>query len=405
MRQIKILFLAWGFSVHAKRRIQIFTSSNDYSVKVVANYNYQFERAENVLLESAATVNARSLSESRVFASIALMKNFAAYKILLKLILFVQEIFLAFKDYVQIKKEVSLFNPDIIFLQTLLYPCFLALFLPKKTPKIVTFWNGDLTWWAKWHGIERLLKKYIVMIGVRKIEKITLNSQAAYEACISLGGNPDKISLFHYPGVDLSVFKKKAVDPAFFPADNVCFPVIICPRGIGGYLNTDTVLYAIPIVKKVYPHILFVFIGPASAQEQEKFFIAADDLGIKENVKYVGVVPWEMMPSFYNISNIMISISSNDSLPNCMLEAMACEVPIIMGDIPQIRYWIKDKINGCLINPVDQCMLSEAILFLLENPHTKETIVKNNIELVRANFDQTKNEIIIKNLVRQIVLG
>lgn len=42
------------------------------------------------------------------------------------------------------------------------------------------------------------------------------------------------------------------------------------------------------------------------------------------------------MPDYYACADVMVSISSHDSLPNCMLEAMACGIPVVMGDIPQI---------------------------------------------------------------------
>ncbi len=49
-RPIRILFLAWGFSIHAKRRIQIFIDDPSFEVAVVSTHNYNFKNAKNILL-------------------------------------------------------------------------------------------------------------------------------------------------------------------------------------------------------------------------------------------------------------------------------------------------------------------------------------------------------------------
>jgi hypothetical protein len=38
----KILFLAWGYSIHAQRRIQIFVNDPLFEVTIVSTFNYQF---------------------------------------------------------------------------------------------------------------------------------------------------------------------------------------------------------------------------------------------------------------------------------------------------------------------------------------------------------------------------
>jgi glycosyltransferase involved in cell wall biosynthesis len=91
--------------------------------------------------------------------------------------------------------------------------------------------------------------------------------------------------------------------------------------------------------------------------------------------RYENNIRWEFgtahgkMPLYYSAADLFISISSNDSLPNVMLEAMACEVPVIMGDIPQIRGWVENNRNGYLVPPRDRPALVG--------------VIKKNCELAR----------------------
>lgn len=116
-----------------------------------------------------------------------------------------------------------------------------------------------------------------------------------------------------------------------------------------------------------------------------------------------GAVAWEKMPTYYQAADVMVSISSNDSLPNCMLEAMAAGVPVIMGDIPQIREWIRDGENGLLVAPRNPQEVSMALLRILENSDgIVADFVSRNYDLVRREFDSKKNCRLVKELVHEI---
>ena len=52
-RKLRILFLAWGYSIHAQRRIGIFASDPQYDVTIVSTYDYQIPGADTILLSSA----------------------------------------------------------------------------------------------------------------------------------------------------------------------------------------------------------------------------------------------------------------------------------------------------------------------------------------------------------------
>ncbi len=129
-----------------------------------------------------------------------------------------------------------------------------------------------------------------------------------------------------------------------------------------------------------------------------------EELGIEEYFWWRPCIPWEEMPLYYSCSDAMISLSSNDSLPNCMLEAMACRVPVVMGDIPQIREWIPEEFSRFRVSPLDRVGLSEKILWVLENSDPEiQRFVDRNQNLVAREVDSQKNSERIKRLVCQFV--
>jgi glycosyltransferase involved in cell wall biosynthesis len=85
-----------------------------------------------------------------------------------------------------------------------------------------------------------------------------------------------------------------------------------------------------------------------------------------------------------------------------MLEAMACHIPVIMGDISQIREWIQDGFNGFLVPPHDPDLLSDRILRVFENTDSIiDRFIERNQEMVSQEADSRKNKEVIKELVLQ----
>ena len=405
----RVLFFCFGDSIHARRRIGIFTADPSFEVGVISSFAYDFNNAQNYDLSSAIkkspVKNRISYLLSKLINIVVLLPVQKTLS-LLGLNININECSIQLRDAIRVMRYARQFRPDVIFLQTLLYPSYLSFFLNKNIPTIITFWNGDLTWWAMWTGIERAFKKRIISYGVRRASAITVNSKIARSICLDYGVPSKRISLIRYPGVNLDVFKPRTEAIAAREHLNLRHKkIVLCPRGLGDYLNSDVIIEAAADVLKHHSDTLFLFLsGVGSGSVWENHKKRADELGMSANIRRDGQVPWEKMPLYYHASDVVISVSSNDSLPNCMLEAMACGVPVIMGDIPQIREWITDGDNGFLVPPRDSALLAQRIIETLNNPD--DMVLKSariNIEMIRREFDSTMLADTVKRLVKNVV--
>ena len=103
-------------------------------------------------------------------------------------------------------------------------------------------------------------------------------------------------------------------------------------------------------------------------------------------MRWDGHVEWDMMPWYYSAADVMLSIKTADSCPNCMLEAMAAEAPIVMSDTRQNREWIDDGSNGFLVEPRDPALVAQRVLQLLEDASgIGNAFRQRSLERVRAN--------------------
>jgi glycosyltransferase involved in cell wall biosynthesis len=406
-RKTKVLFFAWGDSIHARRRITIFAKDPAFEVGVISTFAYEFENAKNYYL----SFSERAMDK---IIGMTLLRKIIRRVLSLMIYLIVRcfdkkttraDCYRWYADVQLVKDYTRQFKPDVIFLQTLLYPCYLSFLLSKRIPTIITFWNGDLTWWAKWNGIERALKKQVVLHGIKRAEAITVNSETAFNACLKYGATKDKVKLIRYPGVNLDLFKPQSNRFELRKQLGLRHEkIVLCTRGLGGYLNSDVIIEAAAMVVKQFPDTLFLFLsGVGSETLWDEHKKRAEELGIVENIRRDGQVPWENMPMYYNAADVVVSISSNDSLPNCMLEAMACGTPLVMGDIPQLREWVTDGVNGLLAPPRDSTAVSHALLRLLDdNGSLVMEFVRYNLALVDREVDSRKSSLLVKQLVHDM---
>jgi len=329
MKQKKILFVYGVYSIHAEKRIKIFLEDDRFDVSVISRHDYNIQG-----------INCFKLIDYRDNVNFDNKPKWVRAFIYLKQLMY---------HLIFIKNVINTFKPNTIFLQTLLYPAFFLFFLKKKTPLVITFWNGDVTWWAKWDFLEKFFKYQIVKKGISVADYITVNSNLAKECCKKYYKNQDKIIVLPYPGVDRNIFqpssnKNKLKIKLGIVSDYVFF----CPRGLAIYLNNEQILKAFSSLKDHIQFTSIFIIGNSTPSEIHNFNFLIDKYKLKDYVKLIKHQNAHQMSELYSIADLTISISSNDSQPNSMLESMSCGTVVLMGDIPQIREWILDNDTGLL---------------------------------------------------------
>ncbi len=401
----RLLFMCWGYSIHARRRVQLFIDDPRFEVAVVSTWDYGFSGARFFPLRAAraarpdvgdAPVRARA-----GWLSTEMRERLAQARSLLLLPL---EIVRALGDLGVLRAAMREFRPDVVFLQTLQYPCYLAYLLPRHLPLMVTFWNGDVTYFARWTGLEMLAKKWLVRYGLRRVRYITVNSRTAYDACVDLGADAARMQLIRYPAADVDLFARRDQGKARERLGLRAAHVVLCPRGLGRFFNSDVIVEAMPKVLARFPDTVFLFIsGVGGPGEWARHVEHAARLGIAEqSLRWDGQIEWEDMPWYYSAADVMLSIKTADSCPNCMLEAMAAEVPVVMSDTRQNREWIDDGANGFLVEPRDPAAVAECVLRLLaDDGPMRARFGEISLQRVRADGNARINV----PRIREIVLG
>lgn len=416
----RVLFLAWGYSIHAERRMKVFAEDPRFLVTIVSTFPYEFPNTRTVLLTGCARPSSATAftSGKTAFHNIQQSNEVipppswkSAIRIVLQklpgggvvssLVDHARTLLSHLIDFLAMKREIQRFQPDVIFCQTLLYPCYLGLLLPTRLPMVITFWNGDLTWLSRTTPVEKGFKEAIVSLGLKKAAAITVNSKAAFQAAASVAG-PEKVHLIRYPGVDLSLFRPLPPEPVREKLGLSGRKIIFCPRGLGGYLNSDIIFEAAKEIVRSRPDVLFIMVtSNVSSKDAEQAKEMVEREGLGSHFLWKSKIPWREMPEWYSISSAIISISSNDSLPNCVIEGMACGGTMILGDIPTIREFAIDGFNAFLIPPRNASMLARKVLEVLDDRSQPllEEFRRRNQHLVHGEMNGTINCQKVKSLI------
>ncbi len=100
-------------------------------------------------------------------------------------------------------------------------------------------------------------------------------------------------------------------------------------------------------------------------------------MGLQNRIQFLGRVDRKTIVNLYQNATIFAFPSYYEGLPGSLLEAMACQLPIVATEVPGNIELIEHNKNGILIPPKDSSALYKAIMVLLDDPNKREEIGKN----------------------------
>ena len=114
------------------------------------------------------------------------------------------------------------------------------------------------------------------------------------------------------------------------------------------------------------PKAKFIIIGAGPQERMLKEMVVA--LHIEENIKFLGSIPNEKLPALLTSMDVYVSTSLSDAgIAASTAEAMACGLPVVITDSGENRKWVTDSQGGYIVPVKSPILLSEKILYLLEN--------------------------------------
>jgi len=238
----------------------------------------------------------------------------------------------------------------------------------------------------------------------RMLEKATLllaRSESLASRLVALGADRGKIRL-HRTGIPLAElpFAQRTA-----PADAVWRCVQACrlipKKGL------TTALRAFAEFARSFPKSTFTIAGEGPQLADLQSLAAA--LGIGERVHFPGFLPQEKLRALYAESHLFLhpselgSDGDQEGVPNAMLEAMACGLPVaatLHGGIPEA---VENHVSGLLTPERDPAALAHSLLALARDPARYAEMSTAVAARVAGAFDLEAQTRVLEGIYREAI--
>lgn len=120
-----------------------------------------------------------------------------------------------------------------------------------------------------------------------------------------------------------------------------------------------------------------------SGPEKAELVQLAASLGVTGQVEFVGRLDREEVVALYRAADAMLNPSHVDNMPNSVLEALACGLPVISTNVGGVPYILTHEESGLLVPPADPEALATAVLRLGNDQSLRDRLRDNGLHQVR----------------------
>lgn len=163
--------------------------------------------------------------------------------------------------------------------------------------------------------------------------------------------------------------------------------ILLTVSRLGQEKNIGFLIKSFLQVAKENKQAVLVIVG--AGPEQEKLEKLTAKLALRGKVFFTGYIDTKKMPEVYSEADIFVFASTTETQGLVVLEAAACELPIITVKDEAFDNVIKDGFNGYLVTE-DTNLFAEKILDLLKDNVKRKQFGINSRQYVREIFDQNK---------------
>lgn len=178
--------------------------------------------------------------------------------------------------------------------------------------------------------------------------------------------------------IDRDIFRPAA---SAAPADATerVFTLVIT-RNLEPIYAIDTAIRALPQVlgQGLAVHLRIAGSGP----EESALRALANSLGVAAHITFEGRLERAAIASLYASADAAINTSTVDNMPNSVIEALACGVPVISTHVGGVPFIVKDGHTALLFPPGDDAALAAAIVQLHNNADLRAQLRSNGLHTV-----------------------
>lgn len=285
---------------------------------------------------------------------------------------------LAYLKYVTVlKKIIKHFQPDILHAH---YATSYGLVgaLSGFHPFVISAWGTDVMKFPN----KNFVAKSILSYNFKRADVICATSNTIKEYISQVVSKPVQIVPF---GIDVIEFSKKQSDCVFIENEFVLGSI----KPLEAIYRIDVLIKSFAALHHKYENLRLLIIGEGTASSDlEKLCI---ELNVIDKVKFTGRIPFNEISNYYNKLDVLVNLSEYESFGVSVIEAMACEKPVIVTNVGGLKEIVKDNSLGFKVEVDNIEQTINAIEALISDKMVYNSIAMNARKYVIDHFNWNEN--------------
>jgi glycosyltransferase EpsD len=236
--------------------------------------------------------------------------------------------------------------------------------------------------WLVYYPIEKILSTYTDCL-------ITINSED-YQLAQNHRFSAVKIEHVHGVGVDTEKFQPISIKQKLSKREQYGYKkdefLLFYAAEFNKNKNQQFLIHTLSLVKDKIPQVKLLLAGTGPLLEECKTL--AKNLGVSDYIDFLGYRSdiQEILP----ICDLAVASSLREGLPVNLMEAMACELPVIATRNRGHKELVQNNKTGWLIDKGDLKDAASKILCIADNSSIKLTFGKNGRQMVHNKYSINK---------------
>ena len=130
----------------------------------------------------------------------------------------------------------------------------------------------------------------------------------------------------------------------------------------------------------------------------------ASNLGIRDAVTFTGEIAHAMVPEYLNKLDIYCAPSEMESFGVAVIEASACEIPVIVSNVGGLPEVVIDNETGYIVKPKSPEEIAEKLYVLVNDPELRKNLGESGRRFVKTNYDWENNVSTMMDIYKEIAL-
>jgi len=264
---------------------------------------------------------------------------------------------------------------------SVLKPCGLAI------PSVLTFWDMQHEFYPEFFSKKILkLRKQNYANSAQQATRIIVSAEFT-KKCLIEKYDIDALKIdVVYTGYGSEYKVLEDIESLEMVRNKYCLdvPFLLYPAATWPHKNHNLLLHAIKLLRDKYRFDGQLVLTGVAMQSQREILSLIEELGLSQQVKVLGYLPYEELPFLYNLAQLMVFPSLFEGFGIPLVEAMACGCPVVCSNVTSIPEVVGS--SGVMFDPHSVEEMVEAIWSVWCDEEMQQQMRQSGLQRV-AMFD------------------